>query len=289
MKAFKNYLMGRGLASSSARSYVQSILQFLDWVNLEELQENHLNGKDVLSYLQYLKAKGLAQKSLRHQLTVLRHYFQFQGYSLGPITQLKIKGIHQELPEQLLSENELRSIYENFVIRIELDRRDKCMLGLLVFQGLTTRELVDLDLSEVDIENQTIEIKASRVTAGRRLVLRDIQIKDLQEYLNQVRPELSALKPKPNIQFFLTNGTSEKRAALRNGIQRMSDKLKNRLSQYNHTRQLRASVISNWLLHSSLRQVQYMAGHKYISSTERYQLGRILEVEEALLKYHPKR
>jgi len=28
---------------------------------------------------------------------------------------------------------------------------------------------------------------------------------------------------------------------------------------------------------------------KYISSTEHYQLGRIVEVEEALLKYHPSR
>lgn len=289
MKAFKNYLIGQGLVSSSASSYTRSAQQFLDWLQLEDLSESHLSGNDIMNYFQHLKVKGHVQKSLRHQLTVLRHYFQYQGYSLRILAKLKIKGIHHELPKQIITEAELLRIYETYPIEIELDKRDKCMLGLLVFQGITTRELMELNLLEIDTENQILEIKAARATAGRRLVLRDIQIKDLQNYLNQVRPELLAIKLKPTDQFFLTNGTSLKKEALKNSIQRISDILKNRLSSYKHTRQLRASVISNWLLHSSLRQVQYMAGHKYISSTERYQLGRIVEIEEALLKYHPNR
>ena len=37
-----------------------------------------------------------------------------------------------------------------------------------------------------------------------------------------------------------------------------------------HGTQLRQSVITEWLKEKGLRQVQYMAGHRYVSNTERY-------------------
>jgi len=37
-----------------------------------------------------------------------------------------------------------------------------------------------------------------------------------------------------------------------------------------NAKQLRASVIVKWLRSYNLRQVQYLAGHRYISSTEAY-------------------
>ena len=262
---------------------------FLDSIEEEYLNLEQLTSSVVLNYVQTLRAKGMAAKSIQHQIKALGHYFKFKGISRQILQHINIKDICQPLPEQLLSEAQLLDIYETYKVENDIDQRDRCMLGLLVFQGVTTREVVELNLDEVNLKSQIIEIGAGRSTAGGRLVLRENQIKDLGIYLNQVRPRLLSLKLKPTNQFFLTNGTSEKKAALRNGIQRMSDRLKNRLSWYKHTRQLRASVITNWFTHSSLRQVQYMAGHRYISSTERYQLGRILEVEEALSKFHPKR
>ena len=38
-----------------------------------------------------------------------------------------------------------------------------------------------------------------------------------------------------------------------------------------NAKQLRASVIVKWLKMYNLRKVQYLAGHRYISSTELYQ------------------
>jgi integrase/recombinase XerD len=50
---------------------------------------------------------------------------------------------------------------------------------------------------------------------------------------------------------------------------------------------IRQSVITYWLKTMNLRQVQYMAGHKRVSSTERY-LGNNLEsLKDKLEKCHP--
>jgi integrase/recombinase XerD len=36
-----------------------------------------------------------------------------------------------------------------------------------------------------------------------------------------------------------------------------------------------------------MRQVQYMAGHKYVSSTERYQVGNLEDLASELAHHHP--
>lgn len=50
---------------------------------------------------------------------------------------------------------------------------------------------------------------------------------------------------------------------------------------------IRKSVITLWLMRYDLRTVQYMTGHKRISSTERYQVGHLEELQTAIEKYHP--
>jgi len=52
-------------------------------------------------------------------------------------------------------------------------------------------------------------------------------------------------------------------------------------------RQIRTSIITNWLKIYNLRKVQYMAGHRYVSSTELYQLNNIEELQDDIMKYHP--
>lgn len=51
--------------------------------------------------------------------------------------------------------------------------------------------------------------------------------------------------------------------------------------------QIRASVITEWLHHYHLRQVQYMSGHKYASSTQRYQLTHLEDLAAQLDKHRP--
>jgi integrase/recombinase XerD len=52
-------------------------------------------------------------------------------------------------------------------------------------------------------------------------------------------------------------------------------------------RQLKASVIVHWLKLYNLRQVQYMAGHRYVSSTESFLVNEMDEMIGDIEKYHP--
>jgi len=44
---------------------------------------------------------------------------------------------------------------------------------------------------------------------------------------------------------------------------------------------------AHWLKVNNLRQVQYLAGHKYVSSTQRYQLTTLDDLKGELQKHHP--
>jgi integrase/recombinase XerD len=54
-----------------------------------------------------------------------------------------------------------------------------------------------------------------------------------------------------------------------------------------NAKQLRASVIVKWLKMYNLRKVQYMAGHRFISSTESYQQSEMEGLTEQINKFHP--
>ena len=51
--------------------------------------------------------------------------------------------------------------------------------------------------------------------------------------------------------------------------------------------QIRASAIPNWLKHYNLREMQYMVGHKYVSSTDRYRMDTLDDLQKEMEKYHP--
>lgn len=46
-------------------------------------------------------------------------------------------------------------------------------------------------------------------------------------------------------------------------------------------------TLKHWLTQYNKREVQYKAGHKYISSTEQYVLQEMGSLTDQLAKYHP--
>lgn len=51
--------------------------------------------------------------------------------------------------------------------------------------------------------------------------------------------------------------------------------------------QIRASVIVKWLKQYNLRKAQYMAGHRYVSSTEKYLQNEVEGLKQKIEQYHP--
>ncbi|MBN1951607.1 MAG: site-specific integrase [Bacteroidales bacterium] len=152
---------------------------------------------------------------------------------------------------------------------------------MYIYQGVKTDELKKLQTSHIDLQQGKIHIPGSKRSNSRKLSLKPFQILDLHEYINRVRSELIT---EPTDQLFISR---EGNRNLKNSMHHLFRALRRINPQVRDARQIRSSVIVRWLNNHNLRQVQYMAGHKYVSSTERYAMNNLEELKSEEEKYHP--
>ena len=74
---------------------------------------------------------------------------------------------------------------------------------------------------------------------------------------------------------------------MQNLLQSVATQLRKEVCGFEGLYQLRASVIYNWTKEYDLRKVQYMSGHRYISSTEKFIIKDIAELQNDIIKYFP--
>ncbi len=104
------------------------------------------------------------------------------------------------------------------------------------------------------------------------------------EYQLKTRETILKETKKETDLFFVTQGSSLK---LQNVMQKLMKELRKQNKQVEIVKQIRASVITSWLKNYNLREVQYFAGHCYVSSTESYLLNDLEDLKEDINRYHP--
>jgi integrase/recombinase XerD len=107
---------------------------------------------------------------------------------------------------------------------------------------------------------------------------------DLLEYLQKTRSYYQASQAQQSDRVFMTKrGGSD----LNNRITALLKLINSINPLITQAQQLRASVITYWLKNNNLRQTQYMAGHRYVSSTEAYLVNDLDDLMEDIGKFHP--
>ena len=160
-------------------------------------------------------------------------------------------------------------------------QRNKAFLSLLINQGLTTPEVAKLTLKNLKLKEGQVFISGSRKSNQRTLELKSNQIIELMEYQYTTRNELLKYQPCPTSGgesatelLFLSTPTAGKQKVTGSGKLDIWKGLRNDIRKHNpkfiNFKQVQTSVITHWLKNHNLRQVQQMAGHRYISSTEAY-------------------
>jgi integrase/recombinase XerD len=138
-----------------------------------------------------------------------------------------------------------------------------------------------LEPNNLKLKEGKITVRGSRKRNSRTLELKPFKILELQEYVNEIRPTINH---ENSSQLFLS---MEGNTNLKNSLHHLFRAIKRMNPNIGSGKQIRASVITYWLKSHNLREVQYMAGHKYVSSTERYQINNLEELKKNLEKYHP--
>jgi site-specific recombinase XerD len=281
---FTQYLESKKLSLRTVQHYTKYIQRFLTWLDQEDLKAEDYSYTDLLEFMRHCQQKGVTKRTVHNLLTIIRHYGNYviteKKRTDNPAVGVFIRGLIRKLPSHLLSLEELEELYRQYSIQLNVDPSKKIMLGLMVYQGLTVGELMKIQSHHIKIQDGKIFIGGTKRTNERVLNLHAVQITTLQNYLaeNKFREGSLFIEPRKK-------EISERN--VNNRIQYMFNQLRVLNAKVINAKQIRSSVITEWLRKNNLRQVQYMAGHKYVSSTQRYQLNNLDDLKNELQQQHP--
>jgi integrase/recombinase XerD len=300
--SFEKWLKKRNYAKDTIRADSNYTALFLGWITVEQARVTEITYNDLLTYVEHCINKGDTNALINRRLGAIRKYYSYLQYIdkaiKNPAIGLFIKGRRHTIPSNLLTPEELTAIYENYQVTDLRSQRNKVIIGLLVYQAVTREELEKLEITHVKLTSGKIEIPGGKHSNPRILQLESLQILDLQQYIQETRPHIVqsqgiyGIGRKPdhiNIQkvqnqlFISMHGSDD----IKNSFLHLVYNLRRTNPKLINAQQIRQSVITLWLKTKDLRTTQYMAGHRYVSSTERYQVNNLDELYKQLELYHP--
>jgi site-specific recombinase XerD len=298
---YKNYLEKKGYTTKSIPTYLKTQSQFIEWCTKYGTTPETIDYKTFLKYIEHLRERNLKPRTLKGYVSNLKIYFNYlteENYRQeNSIQNINIKGVKKEVIHNLLSQDELEDLYQSYNVEEDIPlrgnirrtkgiarKRNKIMLGLLIYQGLTTQNLQQLQVENIQLYKGKIDLLGTKKSNGRILELKPWQLMELMEYIKEIRVQILEQTSKETEQLFLPLGSSLK---LHNSLSKIVKELKKINNKFIDTKQIRTSVIVNWLKQYNLRKVQYLAGHRYISSTERYQQDDLESLHKTINIYHP--
>ncbi len=288
MATYKNYLLSIGLSTATVNSYDRSLLNFITWCDGGNIEIENVHHGEVLGYIQALKKEGLKQRSIAHEISSLKHYYNWLAKRSvaidNPIKNIKIKGIQRHILYPILNTRELDQIYASCPNRTITDKRDKVIAGLIVYQGLRGDEVIKMPYENIDLRAGKIKVEGFRRSEPRTLNIQVVQMMDMMEYQLQIRPQILKEAEKESDIFIVSSGSGEYHM---NAVYNVVKKIKSQNPKIQNAQQIRASVITHWVKQYNLRKAQYMTGHRYVSSTERYLINDMEGLQDAMNHYHP--
>jgi len=296
MKTYEIYLQEQGYTKGTITSYMRSQRFFQNWCDAKDLEPEFIDYKSCIAYVQHLQqhrqGKRISQKTVKHTVGALKIFFncliENQMRDDNPMQTINIRGVQRSLNHNLLEFEELEELYHTYPTQgIEFPNcpavasRNKVITGFMVYQGMNSTSLKSLHVDHVNIDKGLVSIPGTRVTNGRTLQLQSQQIVPLLRYLEKDREILQE-----KISIF-----NQRLFPIRDDRFYIIPTLLKELRKINHkvkdTKQIRASVITHWLSSHNIREVQYMSGHRYISSTERYVQDNLESLQELIESLHP--
>lgn len=300
---FNEYLQLKKYSSATIATTIKTTEYFMQWAATENITEpEEVSYNDAMAFVKWSSKHGASQKTIANYLGHVRKFYNFlisEGATKeNPVAHIRIQGIKRKIYYHLLTTEQLQQLYELYPTTITAEegkqippqeknilsrRRNKVIVSLLVHQGLRVEEIKAMKLQDLQLRDGKITIHSQRRTAARTMKLESHQVYELMDYIHEVRREFLAITGNSE-QLFLQWKGGDNFYGLTQMILLHLRKINSKIKNFD---QVRASVITSWIKLFDLRKVQYLAGHKYVSSTEEYKQLVLDDLQDDITKFHP--
>ncbi|KKQ15686.1 hypothetical protein A3E66_05400 [Candidatus Daviesbacteria bacterium RIFCSPHIGHO2_12_FULL_37_16] len=261
---FIGHLKGRGRASATILAYGKDIEQLVSHLqSLGKEDANAVETTDLQIFMDKLSKEAYTAKSISRKTNSTKTFFKFLKSS-GIIEDDPARGLEhpkfENKPPRILSELEYRALRD--VARSDL--RMFAIIELFLQTGIRIGELAKITVDDVTLEGPTsvLHIKQAEGAVERTIPLNKPAVEALKRYL-EVRPQTQ------NKTLFVTK--TGKPLLIRN--------IRTAIDRYFRLAGISGAKVNDlrhtWIAHhlksgTSLLLISKLAGHKRVSTTERY-------------------
>ena len=263
---FIGHLKGRSRASATILAYGKDIEQLVSYLLSDPIKKedaNEITTPDLQSFMEKLLKEGYTTKSISRKTNSTKTFFKF----------LKISGLINEDPASSLEHPKFENKPPRILTKVEYralrdaakgDLRIFAIIELFLQTGLRIGELAKITLDNLDLDspNPSLQVKAFEGSAERTIPLNKPAVGAIKKYL-EVRA-----KTQNKALFVTKTGRPLLIRNIRTAIDRyfkMAGIKDAKVNDLRHT----------WIAHhlssgTSLTLISKLAGHKRVSTTERY-------------------
>ncbi|MBN1254481.1 MAG: site-specific tyrosine recombinase XerD [Deltaproteobacteria bacterium] len=287
---FLHYLaVEKGLSRNTLEAYSRDLNAYLDFLEGEEIPSLvETTSLTVMAFIQRLKKRGLAMRSITRALVALRGLYRFlarEGYlEANPLEDMELPRLGPTLPH-VLTIQDIERLLAQPDAETPRGIRDGAMLELLYATGMRVSELVELPTSGLNLEVGFVMVRG-KGGKERIVPVGEVAMDRVRTYLEQGRPAM--LKGRESSYLFVNNRGGRlsrqgfwkilRQYALKTGITK-------RITP--HT--LRHSFATHLLERGAdLRFIQAMLGHVDISTTQVYTHVNQEYLRKLHRQYHPR-
>lgn len=286
---FIDYLKSKRYTNTTVKNKLGHIRIFFQWLRNENLEITFCGYSDLMGFVKEMRKGNFSIANQNLHLRAVRHLYESlmlqDKATYNPAQNMHVRGHMYRLPHNLLSTEQLQKIYDSYKPQTDYQIRNKAMLGLYIDQALIRAEINRLEVQDINLVKGTVRIRKNIKLAERILPLAAHQVLTLQEYISKIRPQL--LKQTDFVKgdrLFFTYASGQ---TVNEALRKLLDVLKKKHPELTSMHQIRSSVLAEWIKNRQIREVQYMAGHTHLRSTQRYRDLNLQDLQESLNEHHP--
>lgn len=293
----------RNYSDKTILSYQHDIDKFFNFILNEGVLMDDVDQIVIRNFLTQELNSGVSKRSCKRRLSALKGFYSYlvreKVVKENPFLLVSSPKSDKTFP-RVLYKDQINEIIDNNRKRTDpLKVRDQAILSMLYFCGLRAAELVGLNVQDVNLRNRYVRVLGK----GRkeRLVPFTEECKnDVQEYLDNLRPELLKIQNKPTPALFLpdytyTSDTEEKakkepRMTTR-GLEYILDKIEEKTGTFVglHPHILRHSFATHLLDNGAdLKVIQELLGHTSLNATQVYTHVSVEAMKQAYIDAFPR-
>uniref|UniRef100_A0A372IKX0 Tyrosine recombinase XerC n=1 Tax=Paracidobacterium acidisoli TaxID=2303751 RepID=A0A372IKX0_9BACT len=279
----------KGLRPLSIEAYERDLLQFAEFLELENTVFLHARQQHVSGFLEHLGKHGVESRSAARKLSCLRGLYRWllldKKIDRDPTLNLDSPSAWKVLPKSL-AQSEVKSMLEQAGMAADhpeadaIALRDRAILELLYAGGLRVSELTGLHVADLSLDAGRVLVRG-KGDKERIVPLGRAAVEALETYLKQGRPALAKSSSLAVTLFLSVRGEPLTRQWIWQLV-KQSDR-------HASPHMLRHSCATHMVEGGAdLRTVQTLLGHADIATTQVYThlaLGRLKAVHR---EHHPR-